>query len=88
MAFVRTTTGKTDYASPGELYRDLPRRPGAVPGLWAHQAEMLKTFTSKADQPDVALELPTGTGKTLTGLAANGALGSSTRAQLSSLHAK
>lgn len=68
MAFVRTTTGKTDYASPGELYRDLPRRPGAVPGLWAHQAEMLKTFTSKADQPDVALELPTGTGKTLTGL--------------------
>lgn len=29
---------------------------------------MLKTFTSKADQPDVALELPTGTGKTLTGL--------------------
>lgn len=68
MAFVRTTTGRADYASPGELYRDLPRRPGAVPGLWAHQSEMLKTFTSKADQPDVALELPTGTGKTLTGL--------------------
>jgi len=29
---------------------------------------MLKTFTSKASSPDVALELPTGTGKTLTGL--------------------
>lgn len=29
---------------------------------------MLKTFTSKASKPDVALELPTGTGKTLTGL--------------------
>ncbi|OMG07105.1 DEAD/DEAH box helicase [Actinomyces naeslundii] len=68
MAFIRTTAGRADYASPGELYRDLPRRPGAVPGLWAHQSEMLKTFTLKADTPDVALELPTGTGKTLTGL--------------------
>jgi hypothetical protein len=68
VAFVRTTTGGADYASPGELYRDLPRRPGAVPGLWAHQSEMLKTFTSKVNKPDVALELPTGTGKTLTGL--------------------
>jgi superfamily II DNA or RNA helicase len=29
---------------------------------------MLKTFTSEADKPDIALELPTGTGKTLTGL--------------------
>ncbi len=68
MAFVRTATGGAEYASPGELYRDLPRRPGAVPGLWAHQSEMLKTFASKAGEPDVALELPTGTGKTLTGL--------------------
>ena len=68
MGFVRTKVGGADYASPGELYRDLPRRPGAVPGLWAHQSEMLKTFTSSADKPDVAMELPTGTGKTLTGL--------------------
>lgn len=68
MGFVRTSTGEASFASPGELYRDLPRRPGAVPGLWAHQSEMLKTFTAKADEPDVALELPTGTGKTLTGL--------------------
>lgn len=68
MAFVRTTTGGARYASPGELYRDLPRRPGAVPGLWAHQSEMLKAFASKHNEPDMALELPTGTGKTLTGL--------------------
>jgi hypothetical protein len=68
MAFVRTAVGGTDYASPGEMYRDLPRRPGAVPGLWAHQSEMLKTFTSQKNLPDIALELPTGTGKTLTGL--------------------
>lgn len=68
MAFVRTYTSGANYETPGELYRDLPRRSGAVPGLWAHQSEMLKTFTSSADEPDVALELPTGTGKTLTGL--------------------
>ena len=68
VTFIRTTSGGVSYASPGELYRDLPRRPGAVPGLWAHQAVMLKTFTTQANKPDVALELPTGTGKTLTGL--------------------
>ncbi|AKK08807.1 DEAD/DEAH box helicase [Corynebacterium testudinoris] len=68
MAFVRTNTSRANYETPGELYRDLPRRPGAVPGLWAHQSEMLKTFTSSANEPDVALELPTGTGKTLAGL--------------------
>lgn len=68
MAFTRSAAERTDYASPGELYRDLPRRPGAVPGLWAHQSEVLNTFTSQADKPDVALELPTGTGKTLIGL--------------------
>jgi len=27
VAFVRTTTGGMDHASPGELFRDLPRRP-------------------------------------------------------------
>lgn len=68
MAFVRTAAGAASYSSPGELYRDLPRRPGAVPGLWAHQAQMLKTFTAQTNTADVALELPTGTGKTLTGL--------------------
>jgi hypothetical protein len=68
MAFVRTAASSASYSSPGELYRDLPRRPGTVPGLWAHQSEMLKTFTPQANASDVALELPTGTGKTVTGL--------------------
>ncbi len=70
MAFVRTSTGSASYATPEELYRDLPRRPGgAVPGLWSHQADILRTYVEHAERPDVALELPTGTGgKTLTGL--------------------
>ena len=68
MPFVSTSSAGADYATPGEMYRDLPRRPGAVPGLWAHQSLMLTAFTAESDRPDLALELPTGTGKTLTGL--------------------
>lgn len=68
MAFTRTKRNTTSYATPGELYHDLPRRPGAVPGLWSHQSHMLKAYTDNRYKSDLALELPTGTGKTLTGL--------------------
>ena len=68
MALVRTPAGQASYASPEDLYRDLPRRAGAVPGLWSHQADILRDYVGHADDADVALELPTGTGKTLTGL--------------------
>lgn len=68
MAFKKSTRTTAQYASPGELYHDLPQRPGAVQGLWAHQAEILKAYTDRANKSDIALELPTGTGKTLIGL--------------------
>ena len=68
MAFTRSQRSVARYETPGELYRYLPRRPGAVPGLWAHQSEMLKAYIDKVKYSDVALELPTGTGKTLVGL--------------------
>jgi hypothetical protein len=55
--------------SPEELYRDLPRRAGAVPNLWLHQGDVLRAYASShVATPDLALELPTGTGKTLPGL--------------------
>ena len=55
--------------SPEALYRDLPRRPDAVPGLWLHQGDLLRAYAAyHMDTPDLALELPTGTGKTLPGL--------------------
>ena len=55
--------------SPEALYRDLPRRPNAVPGLWLHQGDLLRAYTAvHLNAPDLALELPTGTGKTLPGL--------------------
>jgi hypothetical protein len=56
-------------ASPEALYRDLPRKRGSVPGLWLHQGDLLRAYAADhADTPDLALELPTGTGKTLPGL--------------------
>lgn len=56
-------------ASPEELYRDLPRRTGAVPNLWVHQGDVLRSYAEQhTGTPDLALELPTGTGKTLPGL--------------------
>ena len=56
-------------ASPETLYRDLPRRPDAVPGLWLHQGDLLRAYSADhINTRDLALELPTGTGKTLPGL--------------------
>lgn len=58
-------------ASPLDLYTSggLPRTQEAVPGLWHHQGVVLGAWHSEhANDPDVALELPTGTGKTVTGL--------------------
>jgi hypothetical protein len=53
-------------SSPEELFLDLPRRPSAVPALWAHQSDILRAYVEKrAKTADLALELPTGTGKTL-----------------------
>ena len=51
---------------PESLFRDLKQRSPKIPYLWSHQADILRTWhqnyqTSK----DIALELPTGTGKTL-----------------------
>jgi hypothetical protein len=57
-------------ASPEVLYRDLPRKPGAHPGLLIHQGDVLRAYAAgRPDTPDLALEVPTGTGETLPGLA-------------------
>ncbi len=43
--------------------------PGSVPELWRQQGEILTDYKLKFDnKPDVAVELPTGTGKTMVGL--------------------
>lgn len=56
-------------ADPEALFGELPRTPGGVGALWSHQADQLRTYAEEHRQtPDVALELPTGSGKTLVGL--------------------
>jgi hypothetical protein len=55
--------------SPERLFDDLPRTRDGVASLWAHQADMLRQYhTEHVDTIDVALELPTGAGKTLPAL--------------------
>jgi hypothetical protein len=52
---------------PESLFRDLRKR--AVPGLLSHQADLLRSYMAVHSQhADIALQLPTGSGKTLVGL--------------------
>lgn len=53
--------------SPQSLFNDLKRE--EIKFLWAHQNDLLKEYQSNhLNTSDVALELPTGAGKTLIGL--------------------
>ena len=67
MAFKKPASQTPVPASPDRLFRDLPRRKHA--SLYDHQGQILRNYVAEAlDAPDVALQLPTGSGKTLVGL--------------------
>lgn len=67
MVFRTVSHSKVDYASPEALFNDLKSR--TVPGLLSHQADVLRSYVGGAiEKPDVAFQLPTGSGKTLVGL--------------------
>lgn len=69
MAFRGAAPRPARPATLEELYKELPRMRGAVPGLWLHQGDVLRAYLADHEgTPDLALELPTGTGKTLPGL--------------------
>lgn len=52
---------------PEALFRDLRKK--TVPGLLSHQADVLRSYIADhSKHPDIALQLPTGSGKTLVGL--------------------
>ena len=56
-------------SDPESLFRSLSQRSPYVQHLWAHQADVLRSWHAHhVDSTDLALELPTGTGKTLIGL--------------------
>ena len=53
--------------SPEKLFPDLPRR--KIPGVLPHQLEQMMAYSAHAlEAEDVAIQLPTGSGKTLVGL--------------------
>lgn len=67
MAFKKPTTHAAVPDSPDRLFLDLPRRKHG--SLFDHQGQVLRNYVAQAlDAPDVALQLPTGSGKTLVGL--------------------
>lgn len=72
MAFLgKTKRAVQQFPSPEELYLSgtLPRTTDAVDSLWLHQGDVIRAYAENhLDTPDLALELPTGTGKTLPGL--------------------
>ena len=67
MAFKKAPPPQVVPDSPEKILLDLPRR--KIPGVLLHQGEVMKTYAAKAvNEPDVALQLSTGSGKTLVGL--------------------
>lgn len=66
---------KTDFgkiarpSDPEGLFRDLKGRSPDIQHLWSHQADLLRAYyENHLETSDIALELPTGAGKTLVGL--------------------
>ena len=67
MAFKKPITKSAVPDSPDRLFNDLPRRKHA--SLFDHQGQTLRSYVDKAlNDKDVAIQLPTGSGKTLVGL--------------------
>jgi hypothetical protein len=72
MAFVgKTKKAQQQFESPEEMYLSgtLPRTTEAVDGLWVHQGDVIRAYAEHHQKTsDLALELPTGSGKTIPGL--------------------
>ena len=67
MAFKTPPLDASVPETPDKLFRELTRR--KFPDVLPHQAEIMQAYTEQGmDHPDVALQLPTGSGKTLVGL--------------------
>jgi hypothetical protein len=62
----KKSAGQVDIET---LFRDLKSRSPKIQALFAHQADILRDYQENhISSPDVSLELPTGSGKTLVGL--------------------
>lgn len=63
-----STPVSTNFTDAEALFRDLKNRDPRIQHLWSHQADIIRTYHKNIKQRDIALELPTGAGKTLVGL--------------------
>lgn len=68
MAFKPRSATEPLAETPEKLFPLLLRTGENSPGLWSQQTDILRDYVSHVDAHDLAVELPTGTGKTLTGL--------------------
>lgn len=67
MAFKKPILKTAVPESPDRLFNDLPRRKHA--SLFDHQGQILRSYVEQAlNEKDIAIQLPTGSGKTLVGL--------------------
>lgn len=67
MAFKKNTSALSAPDSPAKLFQTLTRR--KLPDVMTHQRDMLTAYGDQMiKEKDVALQLPTGSGKTLVGL--------------------
>lgn len=66
--FRQRTKQVTAPPTPEALFGVLPRTTTSHGALWSHQADILRSYASPSllNKSDVALELPTGSGKTLS----------------------
>ncbi|MFF3790844.1 DEAD/DEAH box helicase [Streptomyces sp. NPDC001981] len=68
MAFKRSSGTSAAPADPEHLYRQLALLNDGPEALWLHQGDVLRSWhADHLNDPDVAIELPTGAGKTLVG---------------------
>lgn len=67
MAFKKLSSSAPIPESPADLFKTLTRR--MHPAVMPHQRDILDSYSGEpSDKADVALQLPTGSGKTLVGL--------------------
>ena len=67
MAFKKTGSTRLSVDSPESMLHDI--RSKKIEGPLARQADIWREYTDKAiDKSDVAIRLPTGSGKTLVGI--------------------
>ncbi len=68
MSFVTKKSNTFNYESPVDMYHDYKSSNKTIMGLLDYQSTLINEYMKKVDDKNIAIELPTGSGKTLVGL--------------------